>query len=168
MNRCIASLAIVHGILFGASVLAMEPESSDLPEPDNDEQQQPDHPADHPEPPPLESQVPQNLPAEPCSDNGFQYQYIQPKISGLSLGNPAIVALGIGINRIKAGKAEGLYLSGMAPVGDTPLGVYGRSEIIRDKYKTGYFWAWHMAVGVGLYRSPRFTPFISVGRCFPR
>lgn len=169
MNRCIASLAVVHGILFGASVLAAEPESVDLPEPQpgNDEQQPPDYLADHPEQPPEpEPQALQSLPAEPCSDGSFQYQYIQPEISGLSPGNPAIVALGIGINRIKAGNAEGLYLSGMAPVSGTPLGIYGRAEIIRDKYKTGYFWSWNTAVGVGLYRFRHFTPFVSVGKCF--
>lgn len=167
MNRCVASLAVVHGIFIGASVLATEPDSIDLPDPQpgNDEQQQLDHLADHPEQPP-ESQALQSLPAEPCSEGSFQYQYVQPKISGLSMGNPAVVALGGGINRIKAGNATGIYLSGMVPVSSTPLGIYGRAEIIRDKYKTGYFWSWNTAVGVGLYHFQIFTPFVSVGKCF--
>ena len=103
---------------------------------------------------------------EPCSDNGFRYQYIQSAIPELSAGSPAIVALGVGVNRIKGGNAEGIYLSGMVPVSDTPLGVYGRSEVIRDRYKTGYFWSWNMAVGLGLYRFQHVTPFVSVGKCF--
>ena len=163
MNRCVTSLAIVHGILFGVSVLAVEPEDNGLPDPqpDNDGQRQPDYSEPSPVP-----QASQSQSTELCPDDGFRYQYIQPAISGLRQGNPAIVALGTGINRIKAGKAEGIYLSGMVPVSDTPLGIYGRSELIRDRYKTGYFWSWNMAVGLGLYRFQHVAPFVSVGKCF--
>lgn len=146
---------------------ATEPDinDTDSPQTDNDQQQVAEPgTSESPTPQPVEPRAQQDPPGQP--DRDFTYQYVLPSVSGLEQGNPAIVALGAGFNRIKAGKATGAYLSGMAPVSGTPLGVYGRSEIIRDKYKTGYFWSWNMAIGIGWYRFMAFTPFVSVGKCF--
>ena len=153
---------------------ATEPDTTDstTPQTDNDQQQvaEPDT-SDSLTPQPVESEAQQERPEQELlelepPERDFAYQYVLPKVSGLQQGNPAIVALGVGFNRIKAGQATGAYLSGMAPVSGTPLGVYGRAEIIRDKYKTGYFWSWNMAVGIGWYHFMAFTPFVSVGKCF--
>lgn len=156
---------------------ATEPDITDsaTPQSDNDQQQVAEPGAsDSLTPQPVVSEAQQELPEqylleqEPLEqpERDFTYQYVLPEVSGLQQGNPAMVALGVGFNRIKAGRATGAYLSGMAPVSDTPLGVYGRAEIIRDKYKTGYFWSWNMAVGIGWYHFMAFTPFVSVGKCF--
>ncbi len=80
--------------------------------------------------------------------------------------NPSIISFGIGGHRIKAGDANGLYLGGIKSISNTDFGIYGRGELISDKYKTGHFWSWNMALGVGYYISPDYIPVVTVGKCF--
>lgn len=84
----------------------------------------------------------------------------------LDKGNDAVIGLGLGLHRIKAGEAIGVYLSGIIPISNTNFGVYGRSELIRDKYKTGYFWSWKMSVGAGYYFNDDLIITTNVGKCF--
>ncbi|MFM2589896.1 hypothetical protein [Vibrio sp. TBV020] len=84
----------------------------------------------------------------------------------LSENNPSIVSFGLGAHRIKAGSANGLYLAGIKSIRNSNFGVYGRGELISDKYKTGHFWSWNMALGAGYYVSEDFIPVMTVGKCF--
>ncbi|MGR6831714.1 hypothetical protein [Aliivibrio wodanis] len=80
--------------------------------------------------------------------------------------NPSIVSFGIGSHRIKAGSANGAYMSGIKSIENSDFGIYGRGELIVDEYKTGHFWSWNMALGVGYYVSEDFVPIMTVGKCF--
>ncbi len=80
--------------------------------------------------------------------------------------NPSVVSFGVGVHRIKAGDGVGAYLSGIKSIENSNFGVYGRGELISDKYKTGHFWSWNMALGVGYYVSENFIPVLTVGKCF--
>ncbi len=84
----------------------------------------------------------------------------------LEVKHNAIIAFGVGGHSIRAGEAMGVYMSGIAPISNTNFNIYGRGELIRDKYKTGHFWSWNMAIGVGYHLNDHFTPFVSFGKCF--
>ncbi|WP_158161079.1 hypothetical protein [Grimontia hollisae] len=84
----------------------------------------------------------------------------------LDTENDSILSFGVSSHRIKAGRANGFYVSGLIPIGDTDFGVYGRGNIISDKYKTGHFWSWNMAVGAGYYLNDSVIPLATVGKCF--
>ena len=118
------------------------------------------------EPDPEPESEPGPAPEKPLPDSGFEYKFLDPAQWQISAENPAIVAFGVGINRGTEGSAAGFYMSGMTPITRTPLGVYGRGEVIRDRYPDGHYWSWNMAIGLGLYRFKAFTPFVTVGKCF--
>lgn len=99
------------------------------------------------------------------NSNDFNTYFITEEME-LPKENNAIVAVGIGGHYIKAGSSVGVYLSGITPISSTNFGVYGRGELIRDKYKTGHFWSWKMDLGAGYYINERAITFISVGKCF--
>lgn len=92
--------------------------------------------------------------------------YFMSDDMGLEDENNSIFAFGLGLHRIRAGEAIGAYISGAIPISNTNLNVYGRGELIKDEYKTGPFWSWNMAFGVGYYVSENFIPFLTVGKCF--
>ena len=100
----------------------------------------------------------------------FKYQYLNNNATALSASNPAFVVLGGAYNRTTLGSAGGVYLSGITPISDTPIGIYGRAEIIRDRYNTNdtqqSYWSWHLALGAGYYFFNSITPYITVGKCF--
>lgn len=98
--------------------------------------------------------------------SGFDFSYLSGDESSVGNSNKSIVAIGTGMHSIDAGDAIGLYLSGITPIADSDFAVYGRGEMIADKYKTGTFWAWNFSVGAGYYINESVASYVSVGKCF--
>ncbi|MGL5335432.1 MAG: hypothetical protein ACRC9R_04720 [Enterovibrio sp.] len=101
----------------------------------------------------------------PVYAKDFKFSYADESLK-IEERNPAIVAVGLGINRIRAGEATGIYFSGLAPIGHSDIGVYGRGELISDKYKTGNFWSINTAIGIGYYFNDSAIVYTSFGKCF--
>ncbi|PKF51252.1 hypothetical protein AT251_05570 [Enterovibrio nigricans] len=97
--------------------------------------------------------------------NDFDYEYLKDD-AAIGQSNEAIFAFGLGLHRIKAGEALGAYVSGISPIANSDYGIFGRGEIINDKYKTGHFWSWKMAVGIGYYVEDYLVPYVNVSKCF--
>ncbi|MGL4735331.1 MAG: hypothetical protein ACRCWB_09665 [Enterovibrio sp.] len=101
----------------------------------------------------------------PAYAKDFNYSYTDESLK-IEEKNPVIFAVGLGINRIRAGSASGIYFSGFVPIGYSDIGVYGRGELISDRYKTGNFWSINTAVGLGYYFSDNTIFHTSFGKCF--
>ncbi|WP_152559631.1 hypothetical protein [Vibrio sp. ER1A] len=96
-------------------------------------------------------------------ENDFDLAYVENKKAD---SNEAIIGFGLGAHKIDKGAAGGGYISGVVPVDNTDLGIYGRGELINDRYKTGRFWSWKMAIGLAFYPSDKVIPHLEVGKCF--
>ena len=111
-----------------------------------------------------------NTPPQTIRQNRTKAKLLTPVFTeeriNLNYGRDAFVATGAGVHKTKAGDAVGMYLSGLVPIEKSNFGVYGRGELIRDQYKTGYFWAFNMATGVGYYLSDDVALISTIGKCF--
>lgn len=98
----------------------------------------------------------------------FELSYLtqEEHINIDSNSHNSIVSGGMGFHSIKKGDAKGFYLSGITQISDSDFAAYMRGELISDKYKTGHFWSWNIALGLGYYIDEDLVPYVSFGKCF--